>query len=148
MPVPFHERVRHLLPNLTAENYRITSSASWQYNCIACVVGKTDSWWWPIPGRFWPAGVPREETLEAFISALGTQGFSPCLSPELELRVEKIALYSMGSIPTRAARQRLNGWWTSKLGPNFDIEHSDLAAVAGGIYGTPVVFLSRAITDH
>jgi hypothetical protein len=35
MPAPFHELVQHLLPNLTAETYRITSPASWQYNCIA-----------------------------------------------------------------------------------------------------------------
>jgi len=66
------------------------------------------------------------------------------MNPELESGLEKIALYSMSSIPTHAARQLRDGWWTSKLGPNFDIEHSDLAAVADGAYGTPIAFLSKA----
>ena len=35
-------------------------------------------------------------------------------------------------VPTHAARQLANGWWTSKLGPSFDIEHIDLNAIAGG----------------
>ncbi len=32
---PFHELAREALPRLTPENYRITSSASSEYNCIA-----------------------------------------------------------------------------------------------------------------
>ena len=51
----------------------------------------------------------------------------------------------MGDVPTHAARQLPNGWWTSKLGPSFDIEHATPEAVAGGVYGDPVLFLSRAI---
>lgn len=76
MSQPFHELAHHALPNLTAENYRITSPASWHYNCIAWAVGSSDSWWWPSPGRFWPDSAPREETLNAFIVAIGTRGFS------------------------------------------------------------------------
>ena len=145
MPAPFHESARNVLPNLTAENYRITSPASWQYNCIAWAVGVADSWWWPVPGRFWPPDVPREETLEAFVAALGTRGFSPCSSSALEAGLEKIALYAAGTIPTHTARQLSNGWWTSKLGPSFDIEHADLEALAGGVYGIPVAILSRNV---
>jgi len=148
MPAPFHELVRHLLPNLTAETYRITSPANWQYNCIAWAVGQTDSWWWPTSGQFWPPGVPREETLEAFIAALETLGFTTCATSELEPGLEKIALYSIENIPTHMARQLSSGWWTSKLGPNFDIEHSNLEVVAGGVYGNPVAFLSRSIAPR
>jgi hypothetical protein len=144
MSAPFHELVRDVLPNLSVENYRITSPTSWQYNCIAWAVGISDSWWWPVPGRFWPPDVPREETLDAFIAALGSRGFSSCSSSEFELGLEKIALYSMGTVPTHAARQLSNGWWTSKLGPSFDIEHGNLEALAGGVYGDPVAFLRRA----
>jgi hypothetical protein len=146
MSAPFHELARDVLPNLTAENYRITSPASWQYNCIAWAVGISDSWWWPVPGRFWPPDVPREETLEAFVAALGTRGFSACSSAQVEVDLEKIALYSTGTVPTHAARQLANGWWTSKLGPSFDIEHANLEALAGGVYGDPVAFLSRNIS--
>jgi hypothetical protein len=145
MSVLFHDVVRNILPNLTATNYQITSPTSWKYNCIAWAVGSSDAWWWPIPGRFWPAAAPREETLAAFVVALETQGFSLCSSPELEQGIEKVALYAVDMVPSHAARQLSSGWWTSKLGPNFDIEHADLDAVAGGVYGQPVAFLSRRI---
>ena len=71
MPIPFHEFARHVLPNLNADNYRITSPTTWEYNCIAWAVGITDAWWWPVPGRLWPPNVPREETLAAFVAAVG-----------------------------------------------------------------------------
>jgi hypothetical protein len=145
MAAPFHEVIREALPNLTAENYRITSPASWEYNCVAWAVGVTDMWWWPVPGRFWPAQVPREETLEAFLAALGTRGFSSCPTSEVEPGREKIALYAKGDTPTHVARQLSNGWWTSKLGPSFDIEHVDLEALGGGVYGDPVVLLAREV---
>src|SRR5258708_7721831 len=123
MADPFHETTRAVLPNLTADNYRITSPTSWEYNCIAWTVAITTVWWWPVPGRLGPPGVPREENLEAFRAALGTQGFSPCATAEMESGLEKIALYAVGPVPTHAARQLSTGWWTSKLGPSFDIEH-------------------------
>ena len=145
MAGPFHEFVRDAFPNLTSENYRITSPTSWEYNCIVWAVGITDNWWWPVLGRFWPPDVPREETLEAFLAAFTTYGFSLCTSPDVESRLEKIALYSLEAIPTHATRQLSNGWWTSKLGPSFDIEHSNLEALAGGVYGDPVAFLCREI---
>jgi hypothetical protein len=145
MSAPFHELARNVLPNLTAENYRITSPTSWRTNCIAWAVGISDSWWWPAPGRFWPPNVPREESLDAFVAALGSRGFSSCSSCEIEVGQEKIALYSTGTIPTHAARQLATGWWTSKLGPSFDIEHASLDALAGGVYGDPVAFLRRRV---
>ena len=122
----YHERLRHLLPRLTADNYRETSPATWKYNCIAWAVGTMDVWWWPLPGRYWPEGVPREETVAAFFAALATVGFLPGATPDLEPDVEKVALYAIGVTPTHAARQLSNGWWTSKLGPAIDIEHRSL----------------------
>jgi hypothetical protein len=145
MTIPLHEIARHVLPNLTVDNYRITSPTTWDYNCLAWAVGVTDAWWWPVPGRFWPPGIPREETLDAVVAAFGTRGFSPCAGADFEAGLEKIALYAAGDIPTHAARQLPNGWWTSKLGPSFDIEHDTPEAVAGGAYGDPVAFLSSGI---
>jgi hypothetical protein len=145
MPLPLHEIALHVLPNLTADNYRITSDTSWQYNCIAWALGIADAWWWPVPGRYWPPHVPREETLAAFLASFATRGFTPCVTADLELGLEKIALYALGAVPTHAARQLSNGAWTSKLGPSFDIEHADLRALAGGVYGEPVAYLCREI---
>lgn len=145
MPLPLHDFAKAALPNLTADNYRITSASSWKYNCIAWAVSITDSWWWPVPGRYWPPNVNRKETIDAFIAALGTLGFSPCPNPDLQSGITKVSLYASASIPTHAARQLADGWWTSKLGPSFDIEHADLEAVAGGVYGSPVAFLSKLV---
>src|SRR5437660_8070954 len=68
----FHERVATALPRLTADNYRETSPATWEYNCVAWAAGFTDAWWWPAPSRYWPEGLLREETLPAFLAAFGT----------------------------------------------------------------------------
>ena len=142
----FHERVRTALPRLTPDNYRETSPASWEYNCIAWAAGVTDSWWWPTPGRYWPPNVPREESVAAFLAAFATLGYVPATSLDLEADREKVALYAAGEKPTHTARQLASGMWTSKLGPAIDIEHTTPDAVAGGEYGELVATLARKRT--
>jgi hypothetical protein len=142
----FHERVRTLLPRLTADNYRETSPSDWGYNCIAWAAGVTDAWWWPTPGRYWPPDVLREESLAAFVAAFATLGYAPMASPILESSIEKVVLYAVGGIPTHAARQLLSGMWTSKLGPAIDIEHATPDAITGGVYGEVSVILGRSRT--
>jgi len=39
MPAPLHDIAHHVLPNLTADNCKITSAVSWTYNCIAWALG-------------------------------------------------------------------------------------------------------------
>ena len=142
----FHEQVRDLLPRLTADNYRVTSPATWDYNCVAWAAGVTDTWWWPTPGRCWPPNVPREESLAAFLAAFATLGYASGASAVPEPDVEKVALYALGNSPTHSARQLPSGLWTSKLGPAIDIEHATPDAVAGGAYGEVVAILSRTRT--
>src|SRR5437868_7281585 len=100
---PFHEQLAALLPRLAADTYRETNPATWTYNCIAWAAGRTDAWWWPEAGRFWPTGAPREETLGSFLAAFAVIGYSPCDSAELEAGFEKVALYALGTRPTHAA---------------------------------------------
>lgn len=138
-----HEVLAHALPRLTADNYRLTSPASWAYNCVAWAAGADDTWWWPVPGRFWPANVPREETLAAFLATFATLGYAQGATPEPISDLEKVALYAAGDVPTHAARQLPSGWWTSKLGPSVDIEHATADAVGGGVYGEVVSILAR-----
>jgi hypothetical protein len=142
----FHERMRESLPRLTPENYRVTSPAAWEYNCIAWAAGVTDAWWWPVPGRYWPADVPREESLAAFVAAFASLGYAPCATADLEPGVEKVAIYAVGATPAHAARRLPSGWWTSKLGPSLDIEHASPDVLAGGVYGEVVVILGRKAT--
>ena len=132
-------------PGLSPGNYRITSPASYQYNCIAWAASKNDRWWWPHPDAFWPFGAPFAEMIDAFQAAYATLGYELCETPEFELRFEKIAIFADSTgTPTHAARQLDTGRWTSKLGRSEDIEHVTADAVNCADYGTPVVFMRRS----
>jgi hypothetical protein len=146
------------LPNLREEDYQVMSPEDWGYNCIAHAANKNDVPWWPMEegteGVFWPEGVPRKETLDAFIAAFGTQKYVLCEGPELEAGFEKIALYTdENGTPTHAARQLpLSGAWISKLGDWEDIEHKSLASLEaepGGepAYGKAICFMKRPISE-
>lgn len=131
-------------PRLAQGGYRVTSPPTNAYNCIAWAASRVDRWWWPDQYGYWPAGVPMEETLAAFQAAYATLGYKPCTSAALEAFYEKVAVYARPSgNPTHAARQLDDGKWTSKLGPDVDIEHGTPEAVGGAQYGNPVLFLRR-----
>jgi hypothetical protein len=137
--------IENLFPRLKASAYEATSPEDTNYNCIAWAAQDTQRKWWPdaMGIGFWPAGVVREETLRAFVSAYATLGFELCDSGEVEDGFEKVAIYTdAGGEPTHAARQLANGRWTSKLGDLQDIEH-DLDAVEGNRYGRVGAFLKR-----
>ncbi|HEY1192453.1 MAG TPA: hypothetical protein VGE74_32820 [Gemmata sp.] len=131
-------------PGLVGTDYRVTSPTDDGYNCIAWAASEADRWWWPDPlgTSFWPDGVPRAETPEAFAAAYATAGFVPAADGSLQPDVEKVAVYMRGGRPTHAARQLVSGRWTSKLGRAEDIEH-DLSALEGDVYGTVGFFLQR-----
>ncbi|MCK4358597.1 MAG: hypothetical protein KAW92_07605 [Candidatus Cloacimonetes bacterium] len=132
-------------PNLSEINYKITSPYSKNYNCIAWVVGETDRWWWPDPyyQYYWPYNIPRTNTLDCFIKAFTTLGYKISTTEKYEKGFEKIALFAKNNLPTHAARQLESGHWTSKLGPQEDIEHFDLKSIEGQDYGKVTVILKR-----
>jgi hypothetical protein len=138
--------LEELFPGLAETGYRITSPPDDSYNCIAWAVGVTHQWWWPlgdVTKSNWPQGVPRQETVEAFLATLAICSFTICDTADLESGFEKIAIYAdaRGS-PSHAARQLENGRWTSKLGVREDIEH-DLHALEGTEYGKVVAIVRR-----
>lgn len=137
-----------LFPDLARTGYRLTSSPSAIYNCIAWAAGRSDDWWWPDPDGFdyWPPDAPREATLAAFELVLGMLGYSPCADAELEPNWEKVAIFALSGCPTHAARQLPSGRWTSKLGPDDDIEH-ELHGLTGPCYGTVALILRRPLTS-
>jgi hypothetical protein len=138
-------------PDLTEDNHTITSPATRRYNCIAWAAGEATRKWWPDPRKigWWPAGVHRAETMEAFVEAYGTLGFRLCFDGSLQPGIEKLALYGRISqpneppLPTHAALQLESGNWTSKLGDFEDISHDTVEAVCGPVYGRVIYFLER-----
>lgn len=138
-------------PNLRVVAYEVASPETQEYNCIAWAAGDTERWWWPdlMEQEYWPASVPRNDTIEIFILAFRTLGYERCETPEFEPGFEKIALYlNSAGRPRHAARQLPDGYWTSKLGDWQDINHATLDGLVCPDYGTPEVFLKRpARTD-
>lgn len=104
---------------------------------------------WPddplIGYGYWPNGIDRRETIEAFIAAYQTVEFERCDDGTLEAGFEKIVIYALKGIPTHAARQLADGKWTSKLGPFEDITHLTLECLKGPLYGEPHTYMKRPI---
>lgn len=142
------ERIEATLPGLRVSSFHVTSPATRDYNCIAWAAGDTAHWWWPDADPdaavFWPAGGPAEETLDAFVAAFASLGYTVCEDEGPEAGRQKIALFAdADGRPTHAARQLPGGRWTSKLGRAEDIEHR-LHDLEGAIYGAVAVIMKRA----
>ena len=45
---------------------------------------------------------------------------------------------------THAARQLSSGFWTSKLGEAYDIQHGTPQSIEGGIYGCVYCYMKKA----
>ena len=137
-------------PALEYEGFEGTSSATWDYNCIAWAAHDQDNWWWPL-GRnngkhsFWPQKAPNKVSVKAFAVAFETLGYRNCKNGDPELGFEKIALYAKDGRPEHAARQLPDGRWTHKMGSSIDLV-TTLSAVEGPLYGTVVRYMRRAIT--
>ena len=61
--------------------------------------------------KYWPPGVPRQYTVEAYIAAFESIGDSKCDDSGLESGFEKVAIYARGGEPTHASRQLDDGIW-------------------------------------
>ena len=145
--------LRSRCPSISPDKYEITSPATSDYNCIAWAAEEDDIPWDPTDiKKYWPDGVARELTLEAFIFAYQTLGYFTCNNSELEEGFQKIAIYAKqdsvddAGQPTHVARQLLNGKWTSKIGRLEDIEH-ELDGLTGYYYGEVVQILKRPISS-
>lgn len=135
-----------LFPKLAGSIYAITSPPTQDYNCIAWAAGDDQHWWWPDAAgiRFWPATVPRTETLQAFQKLFESLGYVVCADDAHEAGYEKVAIFKTADGPQHAARQLANGRWTSKLGELADIEH-ELRDLEGIEYGNVVAVLRRKL---
>lgn len=140
-------QIRRTFPKLSLTDLKVTSPPDLTYNCIAWAAGEEDRFWWPSPQSYWPTGLPLITNLKNFIDAFSTLGYTPCDSFHLEDGFEKVAIYidPQTSHPKHMARQLPNGTWTSKLGPQWDIQHKTLIGLEGIEYGQPVRALRRPL---
>ena len=142
----FAQELQH--PNLSKDGYRVTSQRDKRYNCAAWAAGEenTEKWWEPRKGKgyHWPNEAPFNIRLGSYVKAYESVGFSECDDGEPETGFEKIVLYQDADGDfSHAARQLESGKWTSKLGPQEDIEHTTAKGAEGGIYGRVAKFLKR-----
>ena len=106
----------------------------------------TDKWWEPQTGKgfYWPPGVPFDISVDSYATAYESVGYERCTDSSLEPGIEKIALFEDDDRDfCHAARQLESGKWTSKLGPNEDIEHDTARGAEGGGYGKLSLFMKR-----
>ncbi len=131
-------------PSLQSSPFEITSEPSRRNNCIAWAARVDRAWWWP-GGPYGPNGVQGDTSIRAFAEAFGKLGYSPCDTGASEVGFEKVAL-SVGQdgAVLHAARQLVDGTWTSKLGEAWDITH-ELEKLEGEHYGQVACFLRRPL---
>jgi hypothetical protein len=138
--------IESVFPRLRGTSWHVSSAPDDRYNCIAWAAQATTDWWWPVGSGniYWPEGVPRAVTLEAFRAVFATLGYAVCAGDEMEPGFEKIALFADQGTPKHAARQLPDGHWTSKLGKLEDIEHA-LHDLEGILYGSVVLVMKRPL---
>jgi hypothetical protein len=132
-------------PNSSKEPFIITSPITRSYNCIAWAFGDTTKWYWPdefLIG-FWPKEISRECTLESFINLYKLIGYEVCDDESFEKDYDKIVIFTdKDNIPTHAAKQIDDTFWSSKLGEYHDVSHSKFS-IEGGNYGSFNVIMKR-----
>ena len=142
-------KIQKIFPLLASvQDWKITSPVDYKYNCIAWAGIKDNIWWWPekdLDGIDWPFNLPYDTTLDTFVKLFQHMNYETCNSHVFEKNFQKIAIYINTDTQqcTHAARQQLNGKWTSKLGPMWDIDHPDPFVIEGNDYGKVAVILKR-----
>lgn len=125
-------------PNLR-NGSAITSPPTAHYNCIAWAANDAKRRWWPQPGDwYWPRPHNNVASVTEFEQVFFELGYTIApLDDSLVPTCEKIAIYvsNLTGLVTHMARQLPTGRWTSKLGPQWDIEHLAPDCLNGDEYG-------------
>lgn len=110
-------KVREWFPR--AIDFEIIAPSDWGYNCYAYAVGK----------NYWIGSFD-------FMESLDKLGYKmlPEVNIEVELGIEKVAVFRDDHGITHGSIQRRDGRWESKLGPGPLIIHNDLESISGGGY--------------
>src|ERR1700733_11995080 len=111
------EDIERDFPSLTPENYKLTSNADFNYNCLAFVLGDDKNWWEP-PGEFgfyWPPGFSKDLRVETAVSIIKLHGFIVEFEKHSEPTSGAVAIYAKGQEWTHFAKYT-GDQWISKLG--------------------------------
>ncbi|HEY1397017.1 DUF7689 domain-containing protein [Roseateles sp.] len=144
--ITIEAKIRQGFHRAVVGDLEITSDRDPKYNCIAWAMGEDERYWWPDQDGYWPDGVERSVTVQAFIEAFATKGFVPCAGPDPIAGKEIVALYTLNGSPTHAAFLHHSGKWASKLGAQWDIHHKDLPCIGGNTgarYGDATHYFQR-----
>jgi hypothetical protein len=136
-------------PNLINTGGSKRTSEPADYNCIAFAVWDETQWWWPRnrEDEHWPLPIPDKITIQTFIEAFLTRGFTLCTpNREPEAGYHKIALFALEDGTVKHAARLEDGMtrWKSKLGPEEDIEHV-LEGLEGPCYGKVVEIFRKSV---
>lgn len=139
------------------KDFKITSPENPNYNCIGWAYNYNNRWMQPPDGTkvfdgvssYWPANICEDQDIDCLIDAFIAKGYSICSSWEHEKGYQKVALYTkIGTrLWTHASRELtqppVTGKWTSKLGAQNDIQHSNPYTIEGYIYGKVYCIMKR-----
>lgn len=141
------ENLETKFPSLASDGYRLTSPEDPLYNCIAWLFGETEAWWEPFPICYWPIpySIVKASKIDTLIAMLEHFGFEKSDGTSPGDGYERVAIYGKNGEWTHAAKQLPTGKWTSKLGPDQDIEHDTLECLVGSEYGDIVRILKRRL---
>jgi hypothetical protein len=138
--------IESVFPEIKKDGYVITSQVTSQYNCIAWAAGDDSAWWDPAEGYYWPENIPRKHSADTLRAVFSHLGYVECESAQREEGYDKVALYGDDGEWTHAARMLGSGRWTSKLGPQEDIEHSTPMGLVGADYGKVLCIMKRPVS--
>jgi len=136
----------HRFPRLRTEGYDVKSPVSVRYNCIAWAAGDDTRWWEPTVGYFWPADVPREFSVDAYVKVFESRGYERCAGTLHEPGFERVAIYTDDTgEPVHVSRELTTGRWVSKMSLFEDIEHATAESLTGDAYTNVTVVLRRRL---
>ena len=133
--------------------FKVTSKATPVYNCIAWAYNLDNRWMWPNAGEYlfldgvhyWPTDKILDCNVSNFIEAFKHKGYECCDNSCFEPKYRKIALFAKPGTTecTHAARELSNGFWTSKLGNDCDIQHGMPCTIENDDYGIVFCFMKK-----
>src|SRR5947208_403627 len=101
--------------------YAVRSDESFNYNCLAFVVGDYNNWWEPgVAGHYWPPGFPEDFSVETVTAILALHGFVVECTDRSAIVAESVAIFADGQEWTHFAKFS-NGEWCSKMGDDHDV---------------------------